>query len=302
MGKVWLMFWTRGGEELKTKNKIEKLIRDMNLGDKIEKVFVPTIRATKYIKKKRKPKFYDIIIESFPEDIPVEFSKMISKYPLGFKGKIKGGLGYEYENLGKNVYKINKLDRSKIREIFKTLVDNHLKPAIIGVHEGLVDEVEGKIRSLGFSTSRLLSAMKTTNYEEITEVRVVEKPMYKGYIFILMEEDQKVIDIITRNISNTRPMRATDSTTGQITYLRVENRDIEKMGKLIKKHEDEKNREFPFVKGDKVKIVDGVLKGREGVVEEVDIENNKLVVKIGNLFGKPQLMDVKFSQVERVEI
>ncbi|MEO0202052.1 MAG: transcription termination/antitermination factor NusG, partial [candidate division WOR-3 bacterium] len=60
--KTWLIFWTRGGEELKTKEKIEKLVRDLKLQDKVEKVFVPTTRTTKYNKKRVKPKLYDIVI------------------------------------------------------------------------------------------------------------------------------------------------------------------------------------------------------------------------------------------------
>ncbi len=299
--KTWLIFWTRGGEELKTKEKIEKLIKDLNLEDKVEKVFVPTIRTTKYIKKRVKPKLYDIVINHFPKDLPLEFSKLVSTYPLGFKGKLSGGIGYEYEEISKNTYRLKKLDRGKLSDIFKDLSERGLKPAVLGVREEESDELINKLLSMGFSVEKVKSALKPQGYEIKTELRVVEKPMYKGYIFILMEEDQSVIDIITRNISNTRPIRAIDPSTGLPTYIHASEEDIKKIEELMAKQEREKSREAPFIKGDKVKITEGTLKGREGEVVDVDLDKGVLTVRV-SLFGRPQEVPVKFTQVERLEV
>ncbi len=301
--KVWLMFWTRGGDELKTKEKIEKLVKDLGLEDKVEKVFVPTIRTTKYVKKRRKPRFYDITIESWPKDIPLEFLKLISGYGIGFRGKLTGGIPYEYEPVdgNKKAYKLKKIDRNRMGEIFNDLINKGVKPAIIGVHQREVDELVERLQNLGFSVKTLLSAHKPKDVEIETELKVVEKPMFKGYIFILMEEDQDVIDQITRRISNTRPIRAIDPTTGQPTYLRASQEDIRKIQELIEKQEKEKSREAPFMKGDRIRIIEGLLKDKEGVVEEVDMENAVLKVRM-DLLGKTQILDLKFTQVERIEI
>lgn len=301
--KVWLMFWTKGGDELKTKEKIQKLIKDLGLEGKIEKVFVPTIKTTKYVKKRKKLRFYDIIIEFWPKDIPLEFFKIISGYGIGFKGKLTGGIPYAYEPVdeSKKVYKLKKIDKNRIGEIFNDLVSKGVKPAIIGVHQRDVDELIKQLQNLNFSVKTLLSAYKPKDMETEVELKVVEKPMFKGYIFILMEEDQDVIDQITRRISNTRPIRAVDPITGQPTYLRASQEDIRKIEKLIEKQEKEKRREAPFMKGDRIRITEGLLKDKEGVVEEVDMENAVLRVRM-DLLGKTQILDLKFTQVERIEI
>lgn len=299
--KTWLIFWTRGGEELKTKEKIEKLVRDLKLQDKVEKVFVPTTRTTRYNKKRVKPKLYDIVINNFPKDLPLEFPKLISAYPLGFKGKLAGGIGYDYEEISKNTYRLKKLDRSRLSDIFKNLSERGLKPAILGVKEKESEELMNKLSSMGFSVERVKSALKPQAHEIETQPMVVEKPMYNGYIFIFMEEDQAVIDKITQIISNTRPIRAKDPATGLPVYIHASEEDIKKIEELMARQEREKSREAPFVKGDKVKITEGTLKGREGEVVDVDLDKGVLTVRV-SLFGRPQEVPVKFTQVERLEV
>ena len=50
--------------------------------------------------------------------------------------------------------------------------------------------------------------------------------------------------------------------------------------------------------GDKVSIVDGPFKGMEGTVNNIDLENNRIVVLI-NLFGQETSVEVEPYQVNK---
>lgn len=299
--KTWLIFWTRGGTELKTKEKIEKLVKDKGWQNKVERIFVPTQKITKQVKRRVAEEIYDIVIKSVPQKFPLEFMRLISNLQIGFKGKISGGIPYDYEEVGKNTYKLKKLDRGKIQEIFLELLSRGLYPSILGVEGEESENLVEKLKSLGFEIERVKSALKVKHYKYKTETKIIEKPIYGGYIFILMEEDQRIIDEITRAISGTRPIRAMDPNTGLPTYIHASEEDIRKIEELLQRQEQEEKRKAPFEKGDVVKIVEGTLKGREGKVVDVDLERGVLTVEIV-FFGKPQNIEVEFTQAERVNV
>ena len=50
--------------------------------------------------------------------------------------------------------------------------------------------------------------------------------------------------------------------------------------------------------GDKVSIVDGPFKGMEGTVNNIDLENNRIVVLI-DLFGQETSVEVEPYQVNK---
>ncbi|NPA79893.1 MAG: hypothetical protein GXO29_02425 [Thermotogae bacterium] len=300
--KNWLVFWTVSGQELRTKRRIEKLIKDLGLEDKVESVFVPTIRTTRFIKRKRKPRLVDVIIEDWGENLPVDFIKFTLSYPLGFLGKPEGvELPYPYSEVKRNLYRFEKVDRYRLEELFRLLKEAGLKPVILGINERNLPEVERKFKNWGMSYRAVKSALKPApgQYEVIEEMRIVEKPIYRGYLFIKMEEDQKVIDKITQIISKTRPIRARDPETGEPTYMKMSDEEIRRIEELIRQQEEESKRKVPFVEGDRVRIVEGAFKGWEGKVVSVDEENGTVTVRI-TPFGKPQEITFKFSFVERI--
>jgi len=299
--KTWLIFWTRGGTELKTKEKIEKLVKDKGWQNQVERIFVPTQKITKQLKKRVVEEIYDIVIKSVPQKFPLEFTRLISNLQIGFKGKMSGGIPYEYEEVGKNTYKLKKLDRGKIQEVFLELLSRGLYPSILGAEGEESENLVEKLKALGFEIERVKSALKVKRYKYKTELKIIEKPIYGGYIFILMEEDQRIIDEITRAISGTRPIRAMDPNTGLPTYIHASEEDIRKIEELLQRQEQEEKRKAPFEKGDVVKIVEGTLKGREGKVVDVDLERGVLTVEIV-FFGKPQNIEVEFTQAERVNV
>ncbi len=299
--KNWLVFWTVSGQELRTKRRIEKLVKDLGLEDKVESVFVPTIRTTRFIKRKRKPRLVDVILEEWDDNLPVDFIKFVQPYPLGFKGKPLRDIPYPYEEVKRGVYRFQKVDRYRLEELFRLLKEQGLKPVIFGVNERELPNLEKKFETwkIRFRTVRSVIKPAPGQYETIEDMRIVEKPIYKGYIFIRMEEDQKVIDRITQIISRTRPIRARDPETGEPTYMKMSEEEIKRIEDLIRQQEQESKRKVPFVEGDRVRIIDGAFRGREGTVVAVDEDKGIVRVKIKE-FGKFLELDFKFKMVERL--
>ncbi len=299
--KNWLVFWTVSGQELRTKRRIEKLVKDLGLEDKVESVFVPTIRTTRFIKRKRRPRLVDVIIEDWGDSLPLDFIKFVQPYPIGFKGKPVGELPYAYEELKRGLYRFHKVDRYRLEDLFRTLRNYGLYPVILGVNEKEMAKYEDKFKEWGITFKTTKSAIKPApgQYEVVEEKRIVEKPIYRGYLFIRMEEDQRVIDQITQIISRTRPIRAQDPETGEPTYMKMSEEEIKRIEELIRQQEEESKRKLPFVEGDRVRVVEGAFKGREGTVVAVD--GNKGIVKVKvKEFGKYLELDFKFSMVERI--
>ncbi|NPB02893.1 MAG: hypothetical protein GXO39_00555 [Thermotogae bacterium] len=301
--KNWLVFWTVSGQELRTKRRIEKLIKDLKLEDKVESVFVPTIRTTRFIKRKRKPRLVDIIVEDWKNGIPVEFTKSVQSYPIGFRGKLSSiaDLPYPVEEIKRGVYRFVKVDRYRLEDLFKLLKALGLKPTIMGINERVLPDLEKKLKEWGISYSIKRSVLKPGpgQYETIEETRVIEKPIYRGYIFIKMEEDQKVIDRITQMISRTRPIRARDPETGEPAYMKMSEEEIRRIEELIRQQEEESKRKTPFEVGDKVKIVEGAFRGRKGEVVDINEEKGLVKVKVKE-FGKYLELDFRFPMVERI--
>ena len=299
--KNWLVFWTVSGQELRTKQRIEKLVKDLGLEDKVESVFVPTIRTTRFIKRKRRPRLVDVIIEDWGDELPVDFYKLTQSYPIGFKGKPSGDLPYEYEEVKRGLYRFQKVDRYRLEDLFRTLKEQGLQPVIMGINEREMPRMEEKFKEWGMQFKVVRSAIKPApgQYETIEDKKIVEKPIYKGYLFIRMEEDQRVIDKITQIISRTRPIRARDPETGEPTYMKMSEEEIKRIEELIRQQEEESKRKVPFVEGDRVKVVEGAFRGKEGTVVGVDEEKGIVRVKIKE-FGKFHEIEFKFSWVERL--
>ncbi|MEO0202884.1 MAG: transcription termination/antitermination protein NusG [candidate division WOR-3 bacterium] len=130
----------------------------------------------------------------------------------------------------------------------------------------------------------------------IKRVRV-EKPVYKGYVFVEMEEDPNLVDLIVKATS----MKALLSRDpeGNYTFLTLTHEEIKHIEDIVERENERKKSQSPFVKGERVKIVAGPFKDREGEVIEVYPEKSKMKVMV-DIFGRPTELEIDFIQAERL--
>jgi len=81
--------------------------------------------------------------------------------------------------------------------------------------------------------------------------------------------------------------------------MKMSEEEIKRIEDLIRQQEQESKRKVPFVEGDRVRIIDGAFRGREGTVVAVDEEKGIVRVKLKE-FGKFLELDFKFKMVERL--
>ena len=129
--------------------------------------------------------------------------------------------------------------------------------------------------------------------ETVTEIkdnkkREVERKIFPGYVLVKMVMTDDTWHLV-RNIrgatgfvgSNGKPIPLTEE---EVNALGVEKREIE----------------VNYAAGDTVRIVDGPLENFTGVVDEVDLEKNKVRVTI-SMFGRETPVELELDQAELLE-
>ncbi len=132
----------------------------------------------------------------------------------------------------------------------------------------------------------------------IRRVRV-EKPVYRGYVFVKMEKDPELIDFIVK-ATGLRAVLAKDP-DGGYTFITLSPQEIAHIEEIVRKEMERRKAQAPFIKGERVRIVAGPFKNMEGVVEEVYTDKKKIRVVI-DLFGRLTPVDVDFIHAERVTL
>ncbi len=132
----------------------------------------------------------------------------------------------------------------------------------------------------------------------IRRVRV-EKPVYRGYVFVKMERDPELIDFIVK-ATGLRAVLAKDP-DGGYTFITLSPQEIAHIEEIVRKEMERRKAQAPFIKGERVRIVAGPFKNMEGVVEEVYTDKKKIRVVI-DLFGRLTPVDVDFIHAERVTL
>jgi transcriptional antiterminator NusG len=113
-----------------------------------------------------------------------------------------------------------------------------------------------------------------------------EKALYPGYVFIKtnslgeLKYFFKQMDGVSGFLSN-RQGEPQSLTEAEVT-------------KMIGNHEEEINKETPFVVGEKVKILEGPFSTFAGTIQEVDGDKIKLTVSI---FNRNTTIDITESQI-----
>lgn len=164
-------------------------------------------------------------------------------------------------------------------------------------HESKVKEkLEMRTESMGMQDYIYRIIIPETKEIEIKDgVRKEKtKKMFPGYILVEMVMNDEVWYIV-RNTPGVTGFIGSSGKGAKPTPLPPQEIDriLANMGMSRIDAECELN------KGDKVNIIDGPFKGMEGVIDNVDLENNRLNVLI-NLFGQETPVEVELFQVSKL--
>jgi transcriptional antiterminator NusG len=132
-------------------------------------------------------------------------------------------------------------------------------------------------------------------------LRVVERKLYPGYVFVEMacEEDGSVAENVWFMIKETTGVGDFIGSDGKPTSM--PEHDVTQMLAASQKAEEEPGLSgLNIQKGDQVKITDGAFESYEGEVESVD-ERRGMVSVIVSIFGRMTPVEVGYWQLEKVE-
>lgn len=116
----------------------------------------------------------------------------------------------------------------------------------------------------------------------------VERKIFPGYVIVKMVMTDESWYAV-RNVRGCTGFVGPSSKP-----IPLSNDEVERLG--IEKREIQ----VSYSVGDSVNIVDGPLEGFIGVVEEMDVEKNRIRVVV-SMFGRDTPVDLELDQAERVE-
>jgi len=132
------------------------------------------------------------------------------------------------------------------------------------------------------------------------QVRIIEKKLYPGYVFVEMacEEDGSSAENVWFLSKETTGVGDFIGSDGKPT--RMSDHDVVGMLAASQKAEDEPTLSgLDFKKGDPVKITEGSFENYEGEVEAVDTKRG-LVTVVLTIFGRSTPVEVEYWQVEKL--
>lgn len=156
--------------------------------------------------------------------------------------------------------------------------------------EGLEDRI-GRILVPTLKEKRMRGGM----------VRVLERKLYPGYVFVEMacEEDGSVAENVWFLIKETSGVGDFIGSDGKPTSM-PEHDVVQMLAASEKADEDPGLSGLNIQKGNQVKITDGAFESYEGEVESVD-ERRGMVNVIVSIFGRMTPVEVGYWQLERVD-
>jgi transcriptional antiterminator NusG len=137
--------------------------------------------------------------------------------------------------------------------------------------------------------------------EEVFEIRngkkkSRERSFLPGYMLVQADLQAEIISII-KDVPGVIGFVGAEKGKEPIA---LRNSEVERiLGKADEVKDQGEMMENPFVVGEQVKVMDGPFNGFDAVVEEVDLDKQKLKV-IVKIFGRSTPLELKFLQVERI--
>lgn len=131
------------------------------------------------------------------------------------------------------------------------------------------------------------------------KVRVVERKLYPGYVFVEMatEEDGSVAENVWFMVKETTGVGDFIGSGGKPTPMR--DYDVEKMIAVAERREEQPTLGIPFSRGDRVKVREGSFENYEGDVDGIDEQKGTVTVLL-TIFGRATPVDVEYWLLEKV--
>lgn len=190
----------------------------------------------------------------------------------------------------------SKEQREKVWVVFQTVSGREKKAKELLEKVIRENKLEDKVEGVLVPVETIEKTREVKGH--IRRVRI-EKPVYRGYVFVKMEKDPELIDFIVK-ATGLRAVLAKDP-AGGYTFITLSPQEIAHIEEIVRREMERKKAQSPYIKGERVRIVAGPFKNMEGVIDEVYTDKKKIRVVI-DLFGRLTPVDVDFLQVERVTI
>ena len=121
--------------------------------------------------------------------------------------------------------------------------------------------------------------------------RTTMRNLMPGYILVHIEADEKVFDLV-KKINGVSGFVGDGEKAIPLTQEEVDN-----LLRVSEEKAEKPKAEIRFRKGEQVKVVEGPFANFVGMVEDIDIDKNKLKVMV-SIFGRPTAVELNVLQVE----
>ncbi len=166
------------------------------------------------------------------------------------------------------------------------------------VREALERKV--RIENLEARVGRVLVPTAKEKRMKAGQVKVIEKKLYPGYVFVEMatEPDGSIPENVWFMVKETMGVGDFIGSDGKPTSMK--DHDVEMMLLAAAKEDEEATLQgMEFRKGDRVKIKEGSFQNFEGNVDTID-EQKGIVTVLLTIFGRATPVDVEYWQLEKL--
>ena len=157
-----------------------------------------------------------------------------------------------------------------------------------------------RIENLEAHVGRVLVPTAKEKRMKAGQVKVIEKKLYPGYVFVEMatEADGSIPENVWFMVKETMGVGDFIGSDGKPTSMK--DHDVEMMLLAAAKEDEEATLQgMEFRKGDRVKIKEGSFQNFEGAVDAID-EQKGIVTVLLTIFGRATPVDVEYWQLEKL--
>ncbi|MEP0843040.1 MAG: transcription termination/antitermination factor NusG [Phycisphaerae bacterium] len=168
--------------------------------------------------------------------------------------------------------------------------------------EQVCEALQRKVRVEGLESrvGRVLVPTAKEKRMKAGQVKIIEKKLYPGYVFVEMatEQDGSIPENVWFMVKETMGVGDFIGSDGKPTSMK--DHDVEMMLLAAAKQDEAATLQgMEFNKGDRVKIKEGAFQNFEGTVEAID-EQKGLITVLLTIFGRSTPVDVEYWQLEKL--